>query len=532
MLKNQRSILLIVYTIFYIIFTNEIPRMRAALTILVLIIVHLNATCQIQWQKSFGGFNEDEAYSIYPTSDSGYIVAGYTESNDGDVSGYHGNGDCWVIKLSPAGSLQWQKSLGGTNGEFANSVIQTYDNGYIIAGGTSSDDGDVSGNHGGSDIWLVKLSAAGTLQWQKCFGGSANEAASSVVQTSDSGFIVAGTSSSNDGDVSGNHGSRDWWVIKLSASGILQWQRSLGGTFDDQTNSIIQTYDGGYIATGYTYSNDGDVSGNHGAPDAWIVKLSATGSIQWQKCIGGSDGDIAQSIVQTTDSGFIFSGYTYSNDGDVSRNHGWSDVWVVKLSSAGILQWQQCLGGTGTDIANSIVQVSDGGYLVAGYTGSAGEIPGYHGREDSWIIKLSHSGSTEWQKCFGGSNPDHAFAVCQALDGNYIFAGYTTSTDGDISGPGRGSYDYWIVKFGAVTEVNSIISSSAISITPNPTNGPISIKGVPKANIRIYNVVGQLINQTTNVDNVSIAKQPSGTYFIELFNDDKQLIRRDKIIKY
>jgi len=297
----------------------------------------------LEWQKCLGGANEDGAYSIQQTSDGGYIVAGYTGSNDGDVSGNHGDYDYWIVKLTSSGTLEWQKAFGGIYGTgytIAHSIQQTNDGGYIVAGYTDSNEGDVSGNHGYDDYWVVKLTCSGTLEWQKALGGTGVDDASSIQQTSDGGYIVAGETQSNDGDVSGNHGNSDYWVVKLTSSGTLEWQKALGGTSYDVAFSIQRTSDGGYIVAGYTLSNDGDVSGNHGSGDYWVVKLTCSGILEWQKAFGGTDYDYAYSIQQTNDGGYIVAGGTNSHDGDVSGNHGWSDYWVVKLNSgSGIEEW-------------------------------------------------------------------------------------------------------------------------------------------------------------------------------------------------
>ena len=235
------------------------------------------------------------------------------------------------------------------------------------------------------------LAQAPTIEWQKCLGGSNDDWAYSIQQTSDSGFIVAGYTESSNGDVSGNHGAYDYWVVKLNSSGDILWQICLGGTNVDVAYSIQQTSDEGFIVAGYTCSNEGDVSGNHGNSDYWVVKLNSSGTIEWQKCLGGTDGDYANSIQQTSDGGFIVAGQTYSNDGDVSGNHGGSDAWVVKLNSSGNIEWQKCLGGTGWDWENSIQQTSDGGFIVAGYTNSNdGDVSGNHGSKDYWVVKLTN----------------------------------------------------------------------------------------------------------------------------------------------
>jgi hypothetical protein len=309
--------------------------------------VKLNSSGVLQWQKCLGGSDWDEASSIAQTTDGGYIVAGYSSSNDSDVSGNHGLLDYWVVKLNSSGDIQWQKCLGGSDYDEASSIAQTADGGFIVAGRSYSNDGDVSGYHGTpgyyGDYWVVKLNSSGDIIWQKCLGGSSDDWAYSIAQTADGGFIVAGRSCSNDGDVTGWHEGydvdhrpiSDYWVLKLNSSGDIIWQKSLGGSSYDWAWSIAQTTDGGFIVAGYSYSNDGDVSGHHGmigSADYWVVKLNSSGDIVWQKCLGGSNYDIARSIAQTSDGGFIVAGESASNDGDVSGNHGGYDYWVVKLS--------------------------------------------------------------------------------------------------------------------------------------------------------------------------------------------------------
>src|SRR4051812_25721754 len=192
-------------------------------------------------------------------------------------------------------TIQWQKSLGGTKGDAANSVAATNNGGYILAGQTVSSNGNVTSNHGGADYWIVKVNSAGGIEWQKSPGGSLYEEAYAVKQTSDNGYIIAGASRSNDGDVTGHHGSdtskADYWVIKLNSVGNIEWEKSLGGVGDDVARCVQQTSDGGYIVAGTSNSTDGDVTGNHGGNDYWVIKLSAAGAIEWQKSLGGSADD-------------------------------------------------------------------------------------------------------------------------------------------------------------------------------------------------------------------------------------------------
>jgi hypothetical protein len=315
----------------------------------------------IEWQKCLGGTLNDSSSSIKQTTDGGYIVVGESYSNDGDVTGNHGASDYWVFKLNTTGVLEWQKSLGGTDVDSPSSIIQTTDGGYIISGYSSSNDGDVIVNYGNGDFWIVKLSSTGIISWQKNLGGTGYDSSSSIIQTTDGGYIISGTSTSNDGDVTTNYGITDYWVVKLSSIGVIEWQKNLGGTANDYSFSILQTTDGGYILCGQSNSNNGNVTGNHGGIDSWVVKLSIIGVIEWQKSLGGTGNDSLSSILQTSDGGYILCGQSNSNDGDVTGNHGGNDSWVVKLSSTGIIEWQKSLGGTGNDYSFSILQTTDGG---------------------------------------------------------------------------------------------------------------------------------------------------------------------------
>ena len=308
----------------------------------------------IQWQKCLGGTDDDRATAVQQTTDEGFIVAGHTMSSDGDVSVNYGNYDYWIVKLDTAGNITWQKSFGGTGNEEAQSIQQTSDQGFIIAGYSDSDNGDVTGNHGSNDYWIVKLDGSGNLQWQKSLGGTGDDLAKYIRQTSDGGYIIAGNATSQDGDVTGNHGEDDVWIVKLDENGVIAWQQSYGGNDSDYANFIEVTSDGGFIVCGASSSINGDVTQNNGQLDYWILKLSSTGILEWQKSYGGSESEEAFAVQQTSDDGFIIGGRTYSNDIDVSVNHGNLDCWIVKIDQTGNLQWQKSFGGSGSDHVFSI----------------------------------------------------------------------------------------------------------------------------------------------------------------------------------
>ncbi|MFL9834899.1 T9SS type A sorting domain-containing protein [Chryseobacterium terrae] len=487
----------------------------------------------IQWQKTLGGSSYDVARSIQQTSDGGYIIAGESDSTNGDVTGNHGTSDFWIVKLDPSGIIQWQKSLGGSYGDMANAIQQTSDGGYIVVGESSSINGDVTGNHGNADYWIVKLDPSGNLQWQKSLGGSNRDAANSVKQTLDGGYIVAGESNSTNGDVTGNHGNYDYWIVKLDPSGNLQWQKSLGGSLYDAANSIQQTFDGGYIVAGGSNSDDGDVTNNNGNQDFWIVKLNPSGGIQWQTSLTGNLADQAQSI-QQTEEGYIVAGGSNSQNSENPTTFGISNYRVAKLDSNGIMQWQKHFGGSNNDYAYSTQQTQDGGYIVAGGAQSAdGDVIGNHGNNDFWIIKLNYSGNFEWQKTLGGSAFEDAYSINQTNDGGFVIAGMTQSTDGDVTG-NHGNGDMWIVKLGAFLSTNENSIKNNISIYPNPAKDFVNINNLPhETTISITDASGRkILSKKYSEKNISIDTSDliNGNYIIQAEHQGTTILSKKLII--
>ncbi|MCX2682066.1 T9SS type A sorting domain-containing protein [Galbibacter sp. EGI 63066] len=420
----------------------------------------------IDWEQTHGGSAGDYAHSISPTGDGGYILAGFTLSDDGDItSGNQGANDVWVVKLNSNGTIAWEQTYGGSGADYVHSISPTGDGGYILAGFTSSNNGDItSGNQGSLDVWVVKLESNGSLAWEQTYGGSAGDEAYSISPTGDGGYILAGSTSSNDGDItSGNQGSADVWVVKLDSNGTIAWEQTYGGSAGDYAQSISLTGDGGYILAGRTFSNNGDItSGNQGSADVWVVKLDSDGTIAWEQTYGGSADDYAYSISPTDDGGYILVGRTRSNNGDItSGNQGSLDVWVVKLESNGSLAWEQTYGGSAGDEAYSISPTGDGGYILAGFTSSNnGDITsGNQGSLDVWVVKLDSDGSLAWEQTYGGSAQDYARSISPTGNGSYILAGYTTSNNGDITSGNQGFDDVWVIKLKLtiVPDANNIL---------------------------------------------------------------------------
>lgn len=486
----------------------------------------------IQWQRALGGTSNEQAFFARQTADGGYVVAGIADSFDGDVTGHHLLWDCWLVKLSSAGNIEWQKCYGGSGEDEAFCVEQTADGGYAVAGLSESTDGDVTGNHGGWDCWVFKTDSTGNLLWEKSLGGTSVDGAASLQQTPDGGYIVAGYSQSTDGDVLGNHGANDMWLVKLDNSGNMQWQKSLGGSNSDGATSIQLASDGGFIIAGGTSSNDGDVTGYHGGGDMWLMKTDTAGNIQWQKCFGGSGDDYANSISKTNDGGYIISGRSSSNDGDVTGNQGSNDYWLIKTDNAGNIQWQKSTGGTGNEGAYSCSQTVDGGYIIAGGSFSNdGDVSGNHGAGDYWIVKTDSTGSIQWQKCFGGMGNDFANAVLQTADGGYLAAGTAYSNDGDVTGNhSPTTSDYWIIKLSPDVGIKDYYYNDKVLIYPNPANDQLSVIGYPLSgnyDLEIYCVFGNKVfpspfsspllqERGTRGEVIDISSLSPGIYFIRI----------------
>jgi uncharacterized delta-60 repeat protein len=396
-----------------------------------------------QWAITYGGSGTDEANFIQQTSDGGYIVVGETRSFG------IGEGDIWVLKLSSTGAIEWQRAYGGGDYDYARCIKQTSDGGYIVGGST------FSFGAGEKEFWILKLNSAGDIEWQHKYGGDRWDHVSSVQQTNDGGYVFSGCTGSF------GAGSVDFWILKLSSAGDIEWQETYGGRHDDKSRSIQQTIDGGYIVAGLTNS-----FGDGYDEDIWILKLNSEGDIEWQKTYGESRDDEAQSIQQTIDGGYIVAGWTNSF-GDGYDD----DIWVLKLSSEGDIEWHKIYGGNDVDRALAIQQTDDRGYIVAGWTNSFGVVDD----DDIWVLKLSSAGDIEWQKAYGGNySQDYARAVQQTADGGYVVNGCTKSW-------GAGEEDIWILKLSPAGEINPgcVFIRSTDALVSYPNISPMDTNIIP-----------------------------------------------------
>jgi hypothetical protein len=357
-----------------------------------------------EWNKTYGGAEWEDAKALVQTVDGGYALAGWTTSFGA------GNADFWLVKTDASGTEQWNKTYGGTTYDSAYALVQTADGGYALAGDTDSI------GAGSWDFWLVKTDSAGTMMWNKTYGGTEWDEAHALVQTNDGGYALAGWTRSF------GAGSSDSWLVKTDVNGNEQWNKTYGETSSDFAQAIVQTSDGGYAIAGGTASfGAGDI-------DFWLVKTDAIGTVQWNKTYGTIAGEWAYALVQTGDGGYALAGATGS-----FGVYNW-DFWLVKTDASGNTQWSKNYGGTKDEEAYALVAAGDGGYALAGYTDSIGA-----GERDFWLVKTDVHGTYEWSKTYGGTEWEVADTLVETSDGGYALAGLTWSF-------GAGERDFWLVK--------------------------------------------------------------------------------------
>jgi hypothetical protein len=348
----------------------------------------------LAWNKTYGGTNNDYGEFVVKTSDGGYALAG--------VTGAWGaaGGDFCLIKTDSAGNAMWNRTYGGIGDDWAFSLVQTSDGGYALAGDTNSYG---AGNY---DFWLIKTDSVGTLQWNKTYGGTGDDEAYSLVQTGDGGYVMVGDTKSYG---VGTPTYENVYLVKTDSAGNMLWNKTYGGTDTDEGWFVVETSDGGYAIAGYTQSYGGDM---------WLIKCDASGAITWNKTYGGARNDMGLSVVETGDGGYAIAGGTNSFGSGVQ-------VYLVKTFADGTMDWNKTYGGTGVDEAYSLVQTGDGGYVMVGDTKSYGVgTPTYY---NVYLVKTYANGTMAWNETYGGAYNDWGLSVVETSDGGYAIAGATDS---------------------------------------------------------------------------------------------------------
>lgn len=387
----------------------------------------LAQTPAVQWSRYFQSYGDGELiYDVKPTTDKGYIIVGYDTGyyfSKANIWNKTNSGQAWIAKTDSVGAIAWSAAPGNWGSGYLISaaftaVEQNTDGGYIAAGYGNMYPDPMVGH-------VARFSSTGTVLWSKVYGGSAADMAYSVKQTSDGGFIVAGNASSTNGDIATNHGGSDAWLLKLDAAGNKQWSLTYGGTGNDTAYAVIQLPDDGYLVAATSTSSNGDLTANKGGADAWLFKVDAAGALQWQKNLGGSAQDVFNHIVRNSDDTYILSGYSFSNDGDVTGNHGKADVWIVKTDNAGNILWSKLYGGTQDDAAFDLRPATDNGFFAAGFTESkdGNVVSEQAGAADYWIVRLDPAGNLLWERSAGTVKNEIAFSVIPVNNTDFVAAG-------------------------------------------------------------------------------------------------------------
>ena len=421
----------------------------------------------ILWEKSYGGKHAEYLFDAQPTADYGFILAGSSLSNKSGNKTDNNKGDLdyWVWKMDEKGELDWQKSFGGSGFDLLQSIKNTRDGGFILAG-TSSSNADFQKKdscRGVTDFWVIKLDAEGEELWQKTIGGNGQDELLCAFQTRDGGYMLGGSSSSSpipfqeetENEISikklkpdlytkteKSRGNMDYWIVKLDKEGTVVWQKTYGGEYADLLRSMEQTKDGGYIMGGYSNSSQSGekVDANTGIGDYWIVKIDDVGSIEWQKTYGGNGDNQLYVIHQTNDGGYIAGGNSNSTTpltfvgGNVRSG---TDFWVLKLDKNGAVLWSETYDFGKVDILTSLVENKDHTYLIGGYAqnDSSNSLEktikkDEEGINDYIALKIDDKGAVLWDKTVGSNGEDILRKLIETRDGGYLMAGTSNAQSG------------------------------------------------------------------------------------------------------
>jgi hypothetical protein len=316
-------------------------------------LVKTDATGQVEWEQYYGGTRSDYGFAVVATEDGGYAWSGGTESFGA------GDSDMWLVKTNNLGEIEWNQTFGGIEDDYAFPIIHTADKGFLLFGRTHSF------GFGDSDICLVKFDSQGEIEWNQSYGGRRDDSGTDAIKTPDGGYVLVGGTDS--------YGSRDSdvWVVKINNLGEIEWSRIYGGENEDRAMSVILDTTGGYVVTGLTQSFGA------GRRDIWLIKFNSTGYPEWSQTFGGYGNDYADCVIMTSDGGYALAGRTSS------IGTGSEDMWLVKTNSSGQMEWNQTFGGSDADVAYSVVETVENEFVLIGRTDSKGV-----GGTDLWLLKV------------------------------------------------------------------------------------------------------------------------------------------------
>ena len=467
---------------------RKLPRMWMCMLMLLpfMAISHVQAAApDTIWTRTYGGSSNDEAFKVIETSDGFYVLAGYTESFGA------GESDVYLLKLDSNGDDIWIKTYGGEGNDAAYSVMETSDGYYVVAGYTES-----FGN-GGSDVYVLKLDENGDTLWTRTYGSSSDDGAFSVIETSDGNYLVAGyTKSAGGGNV---------YLLMLDPDGDTLWTRNFGSSDNEEAREVIQASNGDFVIIGRSFSLF------NGFWNVYYARTDAEGDTLWTRLFGGNGYDGGYGIVETEDQGYVVLGYTSSS------GNGGSDLYIIGTDAGGILQWFRTQGGPEDEIGYSIAHALGEGYIIGAVTKSFGS-----GGEDAYFVKIDNYGNIIWFETYGGSQDDGLYCAITISDPGYLATGYTASM-------GAGEKDVYVLKF----------TQDAISESPGSSREKISLRAgsslfsrkidlyfseVPGKPVEavLYDASGRCLvekqfdGSTKHVEIEGLGDLPSGVYFLEV----------------
>ncbi len=486
------------------------------------------------WSANYGGEEDDYPSKVLPLADNGYLIVGYSESTSGDKQDSKGKSDIWVIKTTASGAIEWEESYGSTGNDYTYAALENSAGNFVIAGYTWGDDGDVDMNKGLADVWVIQLDPSGEIMWQKTYGGSSSEIMNTIIETSDGGYALVGSTNSDNGDISMSFDSRDVWLLKLDNQGDMIWEQTYGGNKWDEAYSILEDEEGNFVIAAESGSSDEDVSTpNKGLLDIWLFKTDATGTLLWEKSYGSTDNEGEPYLLAGDDGGYFIFARTFGEDMDVSLNYGRWDMWLIKTNAEGELMWQRSYGGSHHDYPLAVAKGPYGSLVVGAYSESEnGHVSGNHGKVDVWLLGLSQDGVILWEEHFGGTESEWPLAITITDQQTALVASFSKSDDQDVS-TNEGKGDIWLFEKSLVATGLEDQLAETIQIYPNPSSTHFVIESEHPLQVEIYNVLGHRVLSIPNYQlqhRIDMHTLPQGVYMVEV-EDDKVVKGYYKVVR-
>jgi hypothetical protein len=481
--------------------------------------------------KCFGGSGSEEFFGAVPSMDGGYILSGLTNSYDGDIIQplVYDTANIFVVKCDGAGNKEWAKAYGGNLYDKARFAFEDSDSNIIVIGTTQSIDGDITFNHGNSELFVLKLTSSGDIIWFKNYGGSGFESGRYGAQISDGNYLIGGYTASNDFDVPINRGYHDGWLLKIDTAGTIIWSQTYGGSLPERLRYFVEAPDGSIYFAGASESSDFQCSGNNGKDDVWVGKTDSNGNLLWNYQYGGTENESAYQITAISGDRYLITGNTSSSDGDViGYKGGTTDGWIIMIDSSGTLLRQSCLGGTRGERLYNTLEREPNKFFSAGFTSSndidlAGT--GAGPSNEYWLVSLDSLLQFEWSFVTGGSARDLGTElIYDPVDSSVVIIGDSNSSNGDVLG-NHGDADFWMVKLSLFTSLSSPAEPVETNVYYQQETGSLFINSKVNSHtsVTVYDLTGREIFWIPDVKiepgiNVikleKIANAPQGIYMV------------------